>query len=307
MTAYIVRRLMRFVLSLWFVSIVVFFGMRLAPGDPAMLICGEAALPEEIEQARKEYGLDKSLFEQYGIYMSRLFRGDLGRSLLGGVPVSNSLLRAAPASAELALVAWIISTALGLSLGMLAAFRRDSIVDISIVGLAGAGRGLPDFWLAIMLIMIFSVKLRWFPALGRGRVEHLILPAVCISIQTVSLTIRITRDSLLDVLDLDYVRTAWAKGLPQRIVLWKHAVRNAFIPIVTVLGLRIASMLGAGMVITESVFNWPGLGYLLVKAVQWQDYPTVQGCMLLIGAIFLLINLFVDILYSLIDPRISYN
>jgi peptide/nickel transport system permease protein/oligopeptide transport system permease protein len=293
--------------SFFAIGFVVFLAIRLAPGDPALLIAGQGIAPEQIEAIRKEYGLDKPILYQYGVYMASLFQGNLGRSLRGRVPVSEMLMRAIPATLELGLASWLVSSIVGFSLGLLAAVYRNSIADVIIIAFAGLGRGLPEFWFAILLMMVLAVRLHWLPAFGRGGLSHLVLPTLTMSIQLISLMIRISRDSILDTEGMDYVLTAWAKGLRGFIILWKHIVRNALIPIVTVMGLRLASLLGAGMVITETIFNWPGVGNLLLKSVMAQDYPTIQGCMLLIAATFLLVNFAVDMLYLLIDPRIKYS
>ena len=295
------------VASFFAIGFIVFLAIRLAPGDPAMMIAGEGVSLEQIEAVRLEYGLDKPIFYQYYVYMTSLFRGDLGRSFRGRVPVIKLLTRAVPATLELGIAAWVFSSIVGFILGLIAASYRNSVIDVAIIGIAGFGRGLPEFWFAILLMMMSAVKLRWVPAFGRGSISHLILPLLTMSVQLISLMIRITRDSVLDVEGMDYVRTAWAKGLRGVVVLWKHVVRNALIPITTLMGLRLASLLGAGMVITETIFNWPGVGNLLLKSIMSQDYPTIQGCMLLIVAGFLILNFLVDLLYLVIDPRISYT
>jgi len=306
MVGYLVGRGIRIFLSFFAITTIVFVALRFAPGDPAMLIGGDGVGPEQIALVRHEFGLDRPILLQYGEFLSELFQGRLGRSLTGRVPVVALISKALPKTLLLAFSAWILSTAIALSLGLYAASHRNSVGDLIAVGIAGIGRGLPDFWVAIMLLMVFAVRLRWLPVLG-GSITHMILPTITISIQVISLTLRIVRDSLLEVLGMDYIRTARSKGLPERTVILKHAFRNALIPVVTVLGLRLASLIGAGMVVTETIFNWPGFGNLFLRSIQIQDYPTVQGCMIVVAGIFLVLNLAVDVIYVTIDPRVTYK
>jgi len=282
--------------------------MRFAPGDPALLMAGGSGIPpKQIEAIREAYGINRPILVQFAQYMRGFFRGDLGDSFRGHMTVTSLLAYAIPYSLILGPAVWVFSTVVSFFLGLAAATHRNSAIDLVVIGIAGVGRGLPEFWFGILLMLIFSVQLGWLPSFGSGTFAHILLPLMTMSVQLVSLMTRVTRDAVLDVIQMDYVRTAYAKGLKDSFVLWKHVVRNALIPVVTVMGLRLGALLGAGMVVTETIFNWPGVGNLLLRSILAQDYPTIQGCMIVIASAFLIVNLVVDLLYVLINPKIQYS
>jgi len=305
MTGYIIRRLLLAVPVLLGVSILVFAIIRFIPGDPARAIAGVHATPQYIEQVRKELLLDKGLHIQYYVYMSNLLRGDLGRSTFSRRPVITELRERFPNTVLLALTSMAIATVLGMGAGIVSASKRDSIFDnvsmvVSLVGVAA-----PVFWLGVMLQLLFSVRLGWLPSGGMGGIETFVLPAMTLGLATAALIARITRSSMLEVLKQDFITTARSKGLSERVVIFKHALKSAFIPVITVMGLQFGGLLG-GAVLTETVFSWPGIGRLMVDSILTRDYPVVQGTVLLLAAMFVLINIVVDITYAFLDPRISF-
>ncbi|WP_117237339.1 nickel ABC transporter permease [Thermus sediminis] len=306
MTAYLLRRALIALPTLFGVVVLVFLMVRLAPGDPAVLLAGEFATPETLEAIRARYGLDRSLPEQFLIYLGALLRGDLGESARSRRPVLEELKTYFPNTLELASAAILVAVLTGIPLGILAALRPGSGLDLSVMVLALLGVSMPVFWFGLLAILIFSVELGWFPVAGKGTLAHLVLPAITLGINATALLARMTRGTLLEVLSQDYIRTARAKGLAERVVVFKHALRNALIPVVTVVGLEFGTLL-AGAVITETIFAWPGLGQLLVGSILARDYPVVQGAVLLVAITFVLINLLVDLLYATIDPRVRYD
>jgi peptide/nickel transport system permease protein len=287
------------------VSLVVFLLLHVVPGDPAQVLLGDQATPQRVAEVRRALGLDRPLPEQYWRFVSRAVQGDFGQSIRAMRPVLPYVLERLPATLELAAGALLISTGLGIPLGVLAAARRRSIWDRLSISLALLAQSAPNFWVGLILIAVFSVKLGVLPVSGRGGLGHLVLPSVTLAIFFVGLVVRLTRSGMLEVLAQDYVRTAGAKGLPERLVIFRHALKNAMIPIVTVLGLQIGTLLG-GAVVTETVFAWPGMGQLAVQAIYQRDYPVVQCIVLLLGGGFVLINWAVDVSYSVLDPRIQY-
>jgi peptide/nickel transport system permease protein len=306
MTAYLLRRILIALPTLLGVVVLVFLMVRLAPGDPAVLLAGEFATPETLEAIRARYGLDRSLPEQFLIYLEALLRGDLGESARSRRPVLEELKTYFPNTLELASAAILVAVLTGIPLGVLAALRPGSGLDLSVMVLALLGVSMPVFWFGLLAILIFSVGLGWFPVAGKGTLAHLVLPAITLGINATALLARMTRGTLLEVLSQDYIRTARAKGLAERVVIFKHALRNALIPVVTVVGLEFGTLL-SGAVITETIFAWPGLGQLLVGSILARDYPVVQGAVLLVAISFVLINLLVDLLYATIDPRVRYD
>jgi peptide/nickel transport system permease protein len=306
MTAYLLRRILIALPTLLGVVVLVFLMVRLAPGDPAVLLAGEFATPETLEAIRARYGLDRSLPEQFLIYLEALLRGDLGESARSRRPVLEELKTYFPNTLELASAAILVAVLTGIPLGVLAALRPGSSLDLSVMVLALLGVSMPVFWFGLLAILIFSVGLGWFPVAGKGTLAHLVLPAITLGINATALLARMTRGTLLEVLSQDYIRTARAKGLAERVVIFKHALRNALIPVVTVVGLEFGTLL-SGAVITETIFAWPGLGQLLVGSILARDYPVVQGAVLLVAISFVLINLLVDLLYAAIDPRVRYD
>lgn len=306
MSAYIRRRLLQSILVVWGVSVLVFFLLRLAPGDPVSLLLAESATPEQIDAAREKWGLNDPIPVQYGIFLSRALRGDLGDSLFFRQPALEVIIDRLPATLQLSAVALLLSLSVAIPMGILSALKRDSIWDFLGTGLAMLGQAIPPYWLGIMLILLFSVNLGWFPTSGRGTWKHLILPAITLGSVLMALITRLVRSGMLDVLGEDYVRTARAKGLPEKWVITRHALRNILIPLVTVVGLQLGALFG-GAVITESIFAWPGVGRLALQAINARDYPLVQASVLLISIVYVFLNLAVDILYVYLDPRIRYE
>ena len=306
MLTYLLRRILIAVPTLLGVVLLVFLMVRLAPGDPAILLAGEFATPETLEAIRTRYGLDRPLPEQFALYLGALLQGDLGESARSRRPVLEELKTYFPNTVVLATAAILVALATGIPLGILAALRQGSWLDLGVMVLALLGVSMPVFWFGLLAILIFSVELGWFPVAGKGTLAHLVLPAVTLGINATALLARMTRGTLVEVLSQDYIRTARAKGLAERVVIFKHALRNALIPVVTVAGLEFGSLL-AGAVITETIFAWPGLGQLLVGYILSRDYPVVQGAVLLVAFTFTLVNLMVDLLYAWIDPRVRYD
>lgn len=293
------------------VAVLVFLLTRLASGDPMALMLGDQATVEDIAKARTQYGLDKPLPAQFALWVGELLQGNLGQSIFLQRPVAQALLERAEPTLFLALFAVAIAALIGIPCGMAAAIWRGRAADQVLSGVAMLGASIPSFWMGLLLIQFFAVRLGWFPASGYGdpgmglgqRLYHLALPAMVLGLLNSALIIRFTRASMLDILGEDFVRTARAKGLPERVVMVNHVLRNALVPIITVLGLTTALMIG-GTVVTETVFNLPGVGNLVVRAVLRRDYPVIQGTLLVIAAIYVLINLVIDLLYTLVDPRI---
>ena len=311
MLRFLLRRLGGAVVVLAIVAVLVFALTRLASGDPVALLLGDQATAADIAQARTRYGLDQPLPTQFGLWLGELAQGNLGQSIFLQQPVAQALLDRAEPTLFLALFAVAIAALIGVPAGMAAAIWRGSAADQAVSTVAMLGASVPSFWLGLILIQVFAVHLGWFPASGYGdpgtgfadRLLHLALPAVVLGLLNSALIIRFTRAAMLDILGEDYVRTARAKGLAERTVMLKHVLRNALVPIVTVLGLTLALMIG-GTVVTETVFNLPGVGNLVVRAVLRRDYPVIQGTLLVIAAIYVFINLGIDFIYTLVDPRI---
>jgi peptide/nickel transport system permease protein len=306
MARYIARRLVHTVFVLLAVSVVIFLLLRLTPGDPARMVLGDAADPQLVEAVRRDLGLDKPLPVQYVIFLSGLLRGDLGNSIAQKTPTLPLVMARAPATLQLALAAFLIGTLVAVPVGIISAYWRESVLDYVASFLALVGQSMPVYWSGAMLVLIFSVNLQMLPSSGRGTPLHLILPAVTLGAYVMALTMRLVRSGMLDTLGEDYVRTARAKGLSERKVLFAHAFRNMAIPVITVMGLQLGGLLG-GAVVTETVFAWPGLGSLATEAITTRDYPLVQAIVLVVSAIFVFLNLGVDLLYAFLDPRIRYE
>lgn len=306
MTRYIFRRLAMLVPILIGVSILVFLVMRLIPGDPARQSLGPEATGEQVEMLRSSWRLDEPLPIQYFAWLERALTGDLGRSTVSRVPVVDELASRFPATLELTLAAMLVSIVFGLVFGIAGAVWHNSPIDRLTTLTALLGICTPSFWLGLLLLLAFSVKLNWFPSSGAGGVSHLVLPALTLGIGAAAIVARVTRSSMIDVLGDDYIRTARAKGLRQRAVVMRHAMKNAMIPVLTILGLEFGGLL-AGSVVTETVFSYPGIGQLLIKSIGNRDFPIVQGALLLFSLQFVLINLVVDLLYAKADPRIQYT
>jgi ABC-type dipeptide/oligopeptide/nickel transport system permease component len=306
MYQYILRRLLLTIPVVIGVSVIVFGIIRLLPGDPARALAGVQATPEYIEQVRERYGLDEPVYVQYWNFVSGAAQGDLGRSTFSNRPVTTEIGERFPRTLLLASVSLAIATVIGVSAGIVSATRRNSLFDNASMFAALVGVAAPVFWLALMLQLLFSVQLRWLPPTGMGSIRHIILPSITLGLASAALMARITRSSMLDVLRQDFITTARAKGLAERVVVYKHALKNALIPVVTVLGLQFGILLG-GAVLTETVFAWPGVGRLLVDSILRRDYPVVQGTVMLLAFLFVIINLVVDIIYAFLDPRIHYQ
>jgi peptide/nickel transport system permease protein len=300
---YLVKRIGALALVLLAVSLVVFALLRLIPGDPAALMAGVDAQPQEVARLRQLLALDRPVAVQYLSFLTRAFSGDLGRSLRSHQPVAQDLLPRFGASLYLALVSLGLALVVGVPAGVLAALRRGSFWDTALMGLSVLGVSMPTFWLALILIGFFSVRLGWLPTSGFEGAQYVILPGLTLAAFSLATIARTARTALIEVLDQDYVRTARAKGLAERLVTGKHALRNALIPLVAVVGLQFGYLLGSS-VVTETVFSWPGLGWLLVDAIKNRDLPVVQGAVLVIAAAFAIINLAVELLYAVLDPRI---
>jgi ABC-type dipeptide/oligopeptide/nickel transport system permease component len=328
MARFIVRRLFGLIPLLLGVSVVIFALMRLIPGDPVVIMIGaENATPEEMARLRRVLGLDQSLPIQYARFLGRLVTGDLGMSLASDEPVSRLIRERLPATVELALAAVAVALVIAIPAGVISAVRRYSAIDTAGTVAALLGISLPNFWLGVMLIFLFSVRLGWLPASGRGEpvlaglgtlltsgslaglglaISHLALPALTLGSALAAVVTRLTRSSMLEVIGQDYIRTARAKGLRSARVVMHHALRNALIPVVTVVGLEFGTLLG-GAVITETIFAWPGIGRLAIRSIIQRDFPVVQGVVLMIAIVRVCANLAVDVAYAAIDPRIRYQ
>jgi peptide/nickel transport system permease protein len=333
MGKYFVRRLIEAIPVLFGVSVLVFMLLHLIPGDPATAMLGERATEENVQALRRQLGLDKPLYEQYIVWMGRLAQGDLGHTVRGNIPVANEIRNRFPATIELSLAALTLATLFGLPTGVISAVKRNSLVDTASMFAALFGVSIPIFVLGLLLIFLVGVWLGWLPFVGRlssgvqiARVtglytvdalldgnwsafkdaaEHLILPAVTLATVPLAVIARITRSAMLEVLNQDYIRTAYAKGLRARTVIMRHAFRNAMLPIVTIVGLQLGTLL-SGAVLTETIFSWPGVGKWLFDSIVARDYTIVQTMTLIIAMIYVSVNFAVDVLYAVIDPRIRY-
>lgn len=275
------------------------------PGDPATVLAGDTASPQAIERIRAELGLDQPLPLQYLHFLARLAHGSLGTSIRTQRDVTLEILDRLPYTLELAVAAVLLSTVVGVSMGVVAAVNRGRAADLVTMAIAILGLSIPTFWIALLGILLFSLQLHWLPVTGAGSVASLILPAASLSLHSAAVKARITRSSMLEVLGQDYLRTARAKGLRERAVIWRHALRNALIPITTIIGLQFGGLLGGAFII-ETIFGWPGVGRLAVQAIFNRDFPIIQGTVLMVAVAYLLTNLFVDVLYAWLDPRIRY-
>lgn len=303
---YIVHRLVASVVTLVGVSLIVFVMVRLLPGDPARVIAGLLASEQDVARMRSQLGLDEPFYVQYGRFLMRALRGDLGRSARTSEPVLRELLARLPATLKLAVLSTLLAALFGILGGVGAATRPYSSIDylVSLGSLFGVS--MPVYWLGLLLIIVFAVQLNWLPAAGSDAPGSVILPSLTLASFSVALVARMTRASMLEVLGQEYVRTARAKGLRELVVVYRHGLRNASIPIITAVGLQFGALLG-GAVLTETVFGWPGLGLLLVDSIFARDYPMVQGIVLLFSSMFIATNFLVDLSYVAIDPRIHYG
>ena len=313
--AYALRRLLLAVPVLFGVSVLVFAVLHLAPGDPAAIMLGAQATKEDVERLHRDLGLDEPLAAQYVRWISRVAHGDLGRSIPLGREVLPEVVLRFKATLLLTAGALAIAILLGLAAGIVSAVKQYTWLDRISMGVAVTGVSLPVFWTGIMLIIVFALQLQWFPSSGMSSpygsglgdvLWHLVLPAVTLGTASAAALARLTRSSVLEIIRQDYVRSARAKGLAERAVIARHVLKNAINPIITVLGLQVGFLLG-GAILTETVFSWPGLGSMMVRAIQARDYPLVQGGVLLIATTFVVVNLVVDLLYAVFDPRIRYD
>lgn len=305
MARYLVARLTESVITVWGVATTVFFSLRLT-GDPVLLLLPLGATPEQIAHLRHALGFDRPLPVQYLQFVGRVLHGDFGTSTQFGTPALRVVLERLPATAELAVLALLVASLLGGAAGVVAAMRPNSVAELAAMSAALLGQATPVFWLAIMLILVFAATLRWLPSGGRGGVAHLILPVVTLATYSSASIARLLRASLLEVRAQDYHRTARAKGLPAWRILVRHLLKNALIPVVTMLGLQVGLLLG-GAVITETVFAWPGEGRLIVQAILNRDFPVVQAAASVFAIVIVGVNLLVDLAYTVLDPRIRYE
>lgn len=304
MWRYILRRLLMLIPVLFGISIFVFLLMYFTPGDPAVLMLGEGAPPEQLEALREAMGLNDPFYVQYYRWLRNAVRGDLGRSLRSKKLVTEEILDRLPATTELAVAAVAFAVIVGVPVGILSATKPNSWFDNLAMVAALTGVGMPVFWQGIMLILIFSVHLRWLPSSGRmGGLEYLILPAITLGTASTASIARLTRSAMLEVLQQDYIRTARSKGLPRRMVTFRHALCNALIPVVTMIGLQFGGLM-SGAVLTETIFAWPGIGRMIVDAINNKDFPLVQGTIMTFALMYALVNLIIDVTYALLDPRL---
>lgn len=292
--------------AIWLILTMVFLLVHIVPGDPVQQMLGEDARIEDVAQLRHSLGLDEPILTQYGHYLAGLVRGQWGRSFRFGTPVFKLVFQRYPATLELAFAAIFVCAAIAIPAGVAAARRRGQSADHTVAVLTLLGLSVPNFALGPLLILLFSIEIGWLPVSGRGGFAHLILPAATLGAALAAILTRMVRSSMIEELSADYVRTARAKGLTERRVLFRHALPNALVPIVTILGLQFGTLL-AGTIVTESIFSWPGIGRLTVQAIQARDYPLLQGCILAIALSYVVVNLLTDFAYSLMDPRIRVS
>ncbi len=306
MIRYVSLRILLVLPALWLILTMVFLLAHIVPGDPVQQMLGEGARAEDLQQLRHSLGLDQPIAVQYGRYLAGIVRGNLGASFRFQQPVLRVVLEHYPATLELAFFALLVCAAIGIPAGLLAAQRRGRATDQAVGVFTLLGLSVPNFALGPVLILLFSIMLGWLPVSGRGGPAHLILPAATLGAALAAILTRMVRTSVIEELSSDYVRTARAKGLSEGAVLFRHAFRNALIPILTILGLQLGTLL-AGTIVTETIFSWPGIGRLAVQAIEARDYPLLQGCILLIAVSYVLVNLLTDFVYALVDPRVRFE
>jgi peptide/nickel transport system permease protein len=314
MRKYIVRRLLSIIPVLWLVSVIVFALIHLVPGDPVLVILGSNAEPEQIELMRKRLGLDQNIVVQYWDWAIALLRGDLGISIISGQPVAKLIWERMPVTISVAAAALLLSLTISLPTGIISALRHNTNTDYIFMALVILAVSVPSFWLALLLMMLFSVQLKLLPMMGwvsifdefwKG-IPYLILPATSLAFILAAIVARMTRSSMLEVLREDYIVTALAKGTPKRFIVFKHALKNAFAPVLTIIGFQVGYLLG-GTVVIEDIYSIPGVGRLIFSAITNRDYPVVQGCILMVTVIYVLVNAAVDVAYAYFDPRVSYD
>ncbi len=307
MLQYIAKRLLLTIPTIIAITLVVFLMLHAVPGDPAIIFAGDKTVtPERLAVVRRDMGLDRPLAVQYVDHVTRIFRGNLGRSLYSQIPVTREIGNRISSSAELALAAFALAVTLGIVLGVISALWRSTWVDVAAMSFAIIGVSMPIFWLASMLIFVFAITLGWFPVMGAGGWNRLILPALALGLISSATLARLVRSSVLEVLSQPFVTTARSKGLAEIVILARHVLKNAFIPVITVMGLQFGTLL-SGAVITETVFARPGMGKLLIDAILIKDFPVIQAVVLFVALIYVLINLLVDVSYALLDPRIRFD
>jgi len=306
MLRHILHRLLLTLPALWLVLTMVFLLIHIVPGDPVEQMLGESANYGQVVELRHALGLDQPLWAQYGHYLGQIVRGDLGQSFKFQAPVRHVIFERYPATLQLAFLALLVCAAIAIPAGVLAAHRRGSAADRAVAVFSLLGLAVPNFALGPLLIVLFSIQLGWLPVSGRGGPLHYILPAATLGAALAAILTRMVRGAMLEELSSDYVRTARAKGLSTYAVLVRHALRNALIPIITILGLQFGTLL-AGTIVTETIFSWPGIGRLTVQAISARDYPLLQGCILVIALSYVLVNLLTDVCYALIDPRVRLS
>jgi len=306
MLQYVVKRLLSTIPVLLGISLLLFFMLRMLPGDPAQVMAGQMASPEDIKLIHHQLGLDRPIIVQYGLFLSRLVRFDLGRSARTQNPVIEEVWARLPNTVVLAVAAITLACLFGIPAGIISATRPYTWIDYLFTSMALFGISMPVFWLGLMLVVIFSVILHWLPAGGTGSWKHIVLPSFTLAAFVVAFITRMTRASMIEALSQDYTTTARSKGLKEGVVIVKHALKNALIPIITVVGLQFGLLLG-GAVLTETVFAWPGLGRLIVDSILARDYPVIQGTILIFGLLYIMVNLVVDLMYAYVDPRIRYD
>jgi peptide/nickel transport system permease protein len=307
MARYLLARITAAVITVFAVTIAVAMLIHIVPGDPVRIMFAQSqgTTPEQLEAIRSRLGLDLPIWEQYLLYMSRILQGDFGYTIRGNQPVLELLLARLPNTLYLALASLLIAMAIGLTLGFIAAYRRGTWIDTTLMVTAIMGVSVPHFWLGLLLLFLFSVSLGWLPVGGHG-LGSLVLPAVTLGLTNAAIIARLTRSSMIDVLNQDFIRTARAKGLPKAIVLFRHALRAGLIPVVTMLGLQFTYLMG-GAIVVENVFGWNGVGRMAIQAIFQRDYPLIQGFILMFAVLVVTVSLVIDLLYALLDPRIRYS
>ncbi|WP_370323503.1 ABC transporter permease [Salipiger bermudensis] len=306
MGKFILQRLLAALVTIWIATIAVTILIHLVPGDPVRIMYGSfQTTPEELEAIRVRLGLDQPIWTQYLMYLERLVQGDLGRSIVGDQPVLDVLLTRVPATLALTVSSLAIAIVVGMSLGFLAAYKRGTWVDVGAMVLAIVGVSMPHFWLGLLLLFLFALQLQWLPVAG-GDWRSLLLPALTLGLANAAVLARLTRSAMIDIFDQDFIRTARAKGLPRSIVLYRHALRSGLVPVVSMLGLQFAYLMG-GAIVIENVFAWNGVGRLAIEAVLSRDYPLIQGFILFFATVVALASVAIDIAYAFLDPRIRYS
>jgi peptide/nickel transport system permease protein len=314
MKKYVIRRLISIIPILWLVSVLVFSLIHLVPGDPVMVILGTTAEKVQVEAMRHKLGLDRPLLLQYGSWIGNLLRGELGRSIVSDEPVMEMILHRLPTTLTVAAAALLLSLSISIPAGILSSLRHNTYTDYVFMGLVILAVSMPSFWLALLFILLFSVKLRLLPMMGWVSIfadfweglKYLILPAMSLAFILAAVVARMTRSSMLEVLREDYIVTALSKGTPKRLIVFKHALKNAFAPVLTIIGFQVGFLLG-GTVVIEDIYSIPGVGRLIFTAITNRDYPVVQGCILMVTVVYVFVNAAVDLAYAYFDPRVSYD